>query len=785
MQTWPVPTGVQSVALTLIGGAGGPGGNGAVTYASTTTATLTIPPGVTALDVAVGVQGEAGLNAPSGSGGWPNGGSSGTNGIYYGSGGGGSTDIRPSGAPFTSTLIVTGGAGGTGGYGGTSWGGVGGFGSLNAAGFGRPGEGTDAGAGGAGGNQPNGGTGQGGYGAAGPNHNSGSGGGGGGGWMGGAGGLPGTADAISFFSGGGGGGGGGIGAYDRDYVTGIWGYEGNAPGAARIEYLDVARSSIPTLAVGTAATWTYDAGADATYALTSGSLPPGLTFDGNSGQVQGVPTQTGTFQFTITASVYPDGTNAVSTANATTVNVNTGGPADLVATSATSIGTTFATLNGSVVAGRAPVTDITCAYSTTNPGGNAIVGPTVAASPASVQPSPTGAATAVTCPVTGLVGNQLYYFQLRGTQQGTPVRSGTASFTTGSAPAQPGTLAADDVRQTTATGNGQVTATQNITAIFCRAATTISGVATGTGSPTPITATASPASTTGIVTYRPVSCGITGLTPNTVYHYAVFATDASGTAMSPQTQSFTTQVSPPRVGTITAGAVGTTTASIDGSVIPTNEAVTGIYCRYIASPGNPARGTAVAATPFQVGRDPVERPAACNLSGLAPGTTYLVRMEATDRDGTAASGNVVRLTTAAAPAPTPAVTPVPAPVITPTVSILSARAVAGRSITMRVRTGQAGTIRVVGTYPVRASRTTARRTATTRAAACTATRAVRGAGTFVVSCPLTARAKARLKTGPLSVTLRTTLATTSAGSATATRTVRVPRFPPRVPPVTG
>lgn len=785
IQTWQVPMGVQSVGVALAGGAGGKGANGAFTFASTTTATLTIPPGVSALDVAVGDPGDDGTNAVGRSvsrGGWPNGGSSSTNGYWTGGGGGGSTDIRPSGAPFTSALIVTGGAGGSGGYGESAWGGVGGFGASGAAGFGQAGQGSDGGAGGAGGILPTGSTGQGGdgQGPGGDNVNSGPGGGGGGGWRGGAAGSPGTAWVASFRSGGGGGGGGGMGSAVPQYVAGVSSYAGNTSSFAQVQYLTVTSPSIPAMVVGTFATWSYNAGAGAIYAITSGALPPGLTLDGNTGQVQGVPTKPGTFGFTVTASVHPDGTNPVSTAITGTATVDTGGPASIVATSATNIGPTSATMNGAVAAGGAPVTYLMCEYSTTNPGGGAIDGPVVPATPSSVAPTSTGAATAVSCPVAGLVGNRTYYYQVQGSQLGRPVRSGTASFRTSSTAARPMVMPPSAITRTSATANGVVSATQNVNSLFCRRATTVSGVADGTRT------TASPASTKGVVLYTPLSCALTGLRPNTTYHYAVFATDALGTTMSPKLQSFTTRVSPPRVGTISARAVTSTTAVINGSVIPTNEAVTGIQCRVAASPGNPATGTPVVAAPARLSAAPKKQAATCNLAGLAPSTAYQVRMEATDAAGTGASGNIVRFTTAASGGAS-GTSGASGSSVAPTVSITQARAMAGQRIDLRVRVNQPGTVRVVGTYPLGAAAARSRATATSHATgtACTATRAAKSGGTVAIACALTPATRARLRIGPLPIALRATFTTAAAQAATAGRTVRVPRFPPRTAPVTG
>lgn len=676
IQTWSVPTGVESVYVQMAGGAGGSaatggGAAGPVTTSSTVSATLTIPSGVSALDVTVGGQGQNGQLG--GAGGWPNGGTGGT-GLTtddVGAGGGGSSDIRPSGTPFTSALIVVGGSGGggSGNDGNVNGAGYGGSGGFVSADWGQTGGGDDGGPGGQGGNIAGG---QGGNGTA-PtiSGNNGGGGGGGGGWLGGSGGGGGTADSISLRTGGGGGGGGGIGSQVTEYVAGASQVSEGAQAFATLSYLAMTVSTVPTLTVGTYASWDYDAGANAIYALTSGTLPPGLTFDGINGELGGVPTQTGSYTFTISASTYPDGVNAVTTSSTMTLNVFTGGPANVTATAAAPIGTTTATMNGTILAGATPVTDVACVYSTTNPGGGAITGTSVAATPSTVEPLPTVIATNVSCPTTGLLSNQQYYYQVVGTQGGSTVRSGTATFTTGSALASPTTSAATSVASTTATGNGTLTATQNVTSIVCKVATTPSGVATSA-----TTFTASPASTSGNQSNRPLTCTMTGLTPNTAYYYAFFATDTSGTAASPTIESFLTKVSPPQLGAIASGTVTSSSAAITGTVTPTNETVTAVFCRFVVKPGNPALGTAVAADPFQISRTPTPRSVTCTLTGLAASTTYLVRMEATDRDGTAAAPNIVQVTTSASgggggggggstPAPDPTPTPTPAPA-TPT-----------------------------------------------------------------------------------------------------------------------
>lgn len=784
-QAWNVPTGVQSVALTITGGSGGSGADGTFTYASTNIATLAIPSGVSGLDVIVGGSGgnsSNGAGVTSVPGGWPNGGSSATNDFWTGGGGGGSSDIRPKGAPFSSALIVAGGAGGNGGYSVPEWGGLGGWGAVNGAGAGQAGQGDDGGAGGGPGfvGSPS----QGGNGAAG-NTNSGSGGGGGGGWWGGAAGSPGTAWSVSLRHGGGGGGGGGMGMANSQYVSSLNSYSGQQSAGVQIQYLGVLKPSIPTLSVGTFASWIYEADANATYAVTSGALPAGLTLDGNTGYVQGVPTQVGTSSFTVTATLWvgsPGQQIQMSTSVPSTVTVKPGAPATLVATSATGIGTTSATMNGAVTPGGSPVTTLTCAYSTKNPGSGAITGRRVAAFPTSVAPSSTPGATAVICPVSGLLSNQTYYFQVQGVQGSASVRSGTASFTTGSTLAWPTTAPATGVGLTAATGRGSVTSNQAVSAIFCRAATNLVGVITGSGSPKPFTVPASPASSRGRVTNLPVRCAFTGLKPGRVYYYAVLARDASGTAIAPQVQAFVTLASPPRVGPIAASRVTTTTATITGSVTPTSEAVRSIRCKYVTNPGNPKQGTAVAATPSRASAAPITRAASCALTGLQPATTYLVRMEATDSDGTGASGNTLKVTTpAAGTSGAQGGGSGSGAAGGPTVKIVSAGVVTDKRIAMRVRVNQPGTVRVVGSYAPGPQAATARATTV----ACSASRAVPVASIVNMSCPLAAPARARLRLHALRVSLRARFTTTGAGSATATRSILVPRFPPRVPPVTG
>lgn len=332
-QTWTVPVGVQSVGFTATGGFGG-GGGFATVVANQLSGVLSIPPGALALEVNVG--GNGANQSTTGAGGWNGGGAGGGHsggGFQVGAGGGGATDIRLPGAPASQALIVAGGGGGFGGNGtnlGSNWyGGPGGFGGLipQAGTVGdASGSGSDGGAGGAGGavSGPVGGAGE-----FSSNGDDGAGGGGGGGWNSGAGGGAGQADKISLQVAGGGGGGGGQSYADPTYTSGVLDTVNGgqfSPGAS-LAYLSFDDSApTKTIVAGQYAAWSYNAGPGATYALASGSLPPGMAL-GSGGILAGTPLTTGVFTFAVSASLALEAYGGVLVSNTfTQVTVTANGP---------------------------------------------------------------------------------------------------------------------------------------------------------------------------------------------------------------------------------------------------------------------------------------------------------------------------------------------------------------------------------------------------------------------------------------------------------------------------
>jgi hypothetical protein len=135
------------------------------------------------------------------------------------------------------------------------------------------------------------------------------------------------------------------------------------------------------------------------------------------------------------------------------------------------------------------------------------------------------------------------------------------------------------------------------------------------------------------------SATITGLAGSTTYHYRIVASNTTGTTLGAD-QTFTTQ-GPPVVITGTAQGVGTTTATLTGSVDPRGHTTTwhfdwGTTSAYGSkTPNQNMTGSFGAAG---VG---------AAISGLTPATTYHYRLVASNSGGTA-DGSDATFTTPAA-----------------------------------------------------------------------------------------------------------------------------------------
>jgi subtilase family serine protease len=196
----------------------------------------------------------------------------------------------------------------------------------------------------------------------------------------------------------------------------------------------------------------------------------------------------------------------------------------------------------------------------------------------------------------------------------------------------------------------------------------------------------------------PVSLALTGLAPNTTYHYMISATNASGTVSSSD-ETFTTLIAqPPAIAVPQANVVSASEATLMATV-STQTASTNYSFQYGTTPAlglGTAPATITAPGSWEVG---------VTLTALAPATTYYYDVVAQNAGGTTTS-QMLFFTTPSAPGPAAPAFPAPGgstsgggsgsgggagsgsqPVATPTaknVTIASA-AVSGASASVTIR----------------------------------------------------------------------------------------------------
>lgn len=162
----------------------------------------------------------------------------------------------------------------------------------------------------------------------------------------------------------------------------------------------------------------------------------------------------------------------------------------------------------------------------------------------------------------------------------------------------------------------------------------------------------SPAAFAGSNSNEPISVSLTGLTPNTTYHYQLVATAANeggSTAAESPVETFTTpKATPPWVSTDPATQIESTSATLAGSVTPPG-APTTYHFEYVAAgeydpqAPDPYSAGGVAPEPeASAGSGTGAEQETVDLTGLQPGTTYHYRIVAT-------ATNLVPSTVAAGP----------------------------------------------------------------------------------------------------------------------------------------
>ncbi len=142
-----------------------------------------------------------------------------------------------------------------------------------------------------------------------------------------------------------------------------------------------------------------------------------------------------------------------------------------------------------------------------------------------------------------------------------------------------------------------------------------------------------------------VSAAITGLNPNSTYHFRVVATNAGGTREGSD-QTFKTLPDAPVVATGEASAVTQTSATLNATVNPKGGAVSACKLEYGSST---SYGSSVSCTPSPgSGSSPVV--VSATAKGLSANTTYHFRVVATNAGGTSEGSDQTFKTLPDAPA---------------------------------------------------------------------------------------------------------------------------------------
>ena len=258
-------------------------------------------------------------------------------------------------------------------------------------------------------------------------------------------------------------------------------------------------------------------------------------------------------------------------------------------------------------------------------------------------------AAAVSAAVTGLTAGRTYHFRIVAKSDAGTSRGADHTFVSTAAPTVV-TKPAAGVGDTSATLNGTVNPNGQSTSVSFEY-----GTSTGYGAKT---APQDAGAGTGT---KSISAAVTGLAGATTYHFRIVATNASGTITGAD-QTFTTSGKPvSQTGAPTA--VTGTSATLTGTVDPAGHA-TSWYFEFGTTAGY---GTKTASQ--SVGSTPGAHAVSVAISALTPGTTYHLRLVATNSSGLGYGADTT-FTTVGPPV---------------TIAASSATVVHGHSVTLRGR----------------------------------------------------------------------------------------------------
>ena len=283
---------------------------------------------------------------------------------------------------------------------------------------------------------------------------------------------------------------------------------------------------------------------------------------------------------------------------------------------ATAISNTGATLNGTVNANN-DTTTVTFEYGLDTTYGSS--------TPADQSPVTGGGFTAVSTSLTGLIGNTTYYFRVVAQNSAGTTYGSAMTFVTGASLPVAVTDAPSSVTGTGATLNGTVNANGSSTMVTFEYGETTAYGRTVVAAQSPVSG----------ITDTAVSAAVSGLLPDTVYHYRVVGQSGVGTS-SGADMTLTTGAPAPTVITGAASAIGTTGATLNGTVnangnttIVTFEyGLDTSYGSTVTADQSPVSGTADTAV-------------SATVSGLQPGATYHYRAVGENGVGTTVGGDMI------------------------------------------------------------------------------------------------------------------------------------------------